>query len=77
MQSLTHTCHYRDHEISIVGFEMLDGWHLAVQIKPAGQPAWPAWRDKQLCYEDFPELRAAGLAWAKRVIDERRPVLQD
>lgn len=75
MQSLIHTCQYRDHEISIVGFEMLDGWHLAVQIKPAGKPAWRTWRDKQICYEDFAEVRSAGMAWAKRTIDERLPTM--
>lgn len=76
MQSRTHTCRYRDHEISIVGFEMLDGWHLAVQIKPQWKPAWPVWRDKAGCYEDFGEVQAAGLAWARRAIDERLPALQ-
>ncbi|NUU02355.1 hypothetical protein [Herbaspirillum robiniae] len=75
MQSLTHISHYRDHEISVVGFEMLDGWHLAVQIKPTWKPAWPAWRDKQACYQDFEEIKAAGLAWARQAIDERLPAL--
>lgn len=76
MQSLTHICHHRDHEISIVGFEMLDGWHLAVQIKPQWKPAWPVWRDKANCYEDFAEVQAAGLRWALYAIDARLPALQ-
>lgn len=75
MQSRTYTCRYRDHEIRIVGIEMLDGWHLAVQVKPAWKPAWPTWRDKQGCYEDFAEVQLAGMAWARRAIDERLPAL--
>ncbi|WP_050469518.1 hypothetical protein [Herbaspirillum chlorophenolicum] len=76
MQSLIHTCHYRDHEISVVGFEMLDGWHLAVQIKPEWKPAWQAWRDKERRYEDFDEVKAAGMAWAMKAIDQHLPALQ-
>lgn len=71
MQSLTHIVHYREHQISIVGFEMLDGWHLAVQVKPAWKPAWPAWRDKENTYESFGLLQKAGLAWAHCAIDDR------
>jgi hypothetical protein len=76
MQSRTHTTHYREHEINVVGFEMLDGWHLAVQIKPLWKAAWPTWREKQVCYDDFEELKTVGLAWARQAIDARVPALQ-
>ncbi|KAF1048608.1 MAG: hypothetical protein GAK35_00158 [Herbaspirillum frisingense] len=75
MQSSIYTSRYRDHDIRIVGIGMLDGWHLAVQIKPAWQAPWPTWRDRETRYEDFDEVKTAGMAWARKAIDERLPVL--
>ena len=76
MGSLTYKMTYATCEVTIVGIELTECWHLAVEVcRPGRKPV--IWRDRRSTFPDFQSLRSHGVLWAKRFIDEGAPYQQE